>query len=429
MKNPILFTILFAIFHTANGQFEESKYKDGEIWVILNSEAINKTQDHMISIKDPKIQSILNTYSADDLKMVFPYSRSENLKNVYKIKFKGKTSNLVAELDSIDSNYLQNIIKIPKTKKIVLYDPSDYIWSVHPEWLWHISNIRADEAWDITHGDSDIKIAILDNWFDINHPDLSDKIFPAYDPYDTTYWGTNCMEIHMDHGTGVASFVAAETDGGGQLASVGFNCKIIGYQAHDGDYLERAHDASLRMGADVLTSSAGGWSCEPPSLAMQAIQRQAVEEIIANGTVIVMPAGNGPTNQCIPLGEPDAQPWYPLHPDYDDDIIIVTSIGSDNNHFYENNNRTHSNYPEVDICSPGYELMGARQIEMDTCDPGLCCVDNSWPYGGWFTGTSFATPIVAGVVGLMKSVNPSLTQSDVADIIEETADPVLDENS
>ncbi len=145
-----------------------------------------------------------------------------------------------------------------------------------------------------------------------------------------------------------------------------------------------------------------------------------------------MPAGNGPTgSRCRPSGETYDNPWFPLHTVYDTNIIIVTSIGIDNKHYYydsifDNREETHSHYPEVDICAPGYNVMGARCTEHDTCDQGTCCVTNPWPYYGSMIGTSFATPIVAGICALMKSIDPCLTQSEAQAIIKSTADPVSD---
>ena len=118
----------------------------------------------------------------------------------------------------------------------------------------------ADSAWNITKGDTSVKIAIMDTWFDINHPDLANQLVCTYDPYDLQPFYTDGTK--SGHGTAVASFAAAETDGGGQLASVGFRCRIIPYKAWSGHYLERAHHASLAMHADILTSSAGGWNCD-----------------------------------------------------------------------------------------------------------------------------------------------------------------------
>ena len=111
-----------------------------------------------------------------------------------------------------------------------VYDPIDYMWVAYPSWLWHLQKIQADLAWDITRGDPNVNIAIIDYDFDVTHPDLASEIFPHYDPY--TMYQYTCNTTHW-HGTTVASFASAETteQGGssqGQLASVGFNTKIIG---------------------------------------------------------------------------------------------------------------------------------------------------------------------------------------------------------
>jgi subtilisin family serine protease len=352
------------------------------------------------------------------MKKAFPFSKNEILQRVYSVYFDSETLPFVAELATNTTEEFERIIERPKEEKIAVYKPSDYMWQIDMG-TWHLKNINADDAWDIAKGSDDVKIAILDTWFDINHPDLENKIYPSYDPYDLTYFNTDCAKDN--HGTTVASFAAAETDGGGQLSSVGFDCLIIGYQAWDGDYIERAHHASLAMDADVLTSSAGGWDCRSSSM-VDSIEQIAVEEIIANRTVIVMPAGNGINGTHCNYG-----PWFPLHPAYDSNVIIVTSIGIDNKHY--NGADTHSHYGEVDICAPGYYVMGARCTEKNNCDPGVCCIPETWPYYGSCIGTSFATPIVAGTVGLMKSIYPCLNQEEAQRIIKSTATPVEDASS
>ncbi|NJK98474.1 MAG: S8/S53 family peptidase [Bacteroidales bacterium] len=373
------------------------------------------------------ILSTLNKHKTNKLVKAFPYTKNEILKRVYRVELDGKLNDLILDINKKHKSEISEIKRIPKTEKIQVYDPSDYMWTSHKDdWLWHLVKINASKAWDITKGSWDTKIAILDSWFDINHPDLMNKISPHYDPYDLASYTTDCTE--NNHGTAVASFAAGETDGGGQLASIGFNCRIIAYQAHDGNYLERAHHASLAMNADVVTSSAGGWRCNNT---LDDMERIAVKEILDNGTIIVMPAGNGVkivndtdttvSTRCRPTGSAIDRPWFPLSPLYDERIIIVSSTDKNDNHIFkvdDTTKRIHSFYPEVDVCAPGYCLMGASCTEVDTCSSSTCCVTSGWPYYGCGTGTSFATPIVAGVCALMKTINPNITPAEVQEIIK-----------
>ncbi len=419
------------------------------MYIVVESSDIFEPSREGLKIKQKNLWKTLQRHQIENLKQAFPYSKNEYLKRVYKIKFKGDAEKLKNDLMINHKDNIKKVIRLPKTENIALYDPSDWMWQAHKDdWLWHLTKIKADEAWEITHGDENVKIAILDTWFDLDHPDLENEIEPNYDPYDNASWTYSCAwnksynttNCKKHHGTAVASFVAAHTDGGGQLASIGFNCKMIAYKAWDGDYLEKAQHASLNMNADIITSSAGGWRC---SKNLNDIERIAVQEILNNGTIIVMPAGNGITKnadgtienntRCRPSGQTYDRPWFPLSPLYDERVIIVSSTDENDKHTYINKDRDtiiHSYYPEVDICAPGYCVMGAQPLRKDTCKAvtcaDVCCKDNSWPYYGCGIGTSFATPIVAGACGLMKSVNSDLRPENAQEILKLTADPIQD---
>ena len=66
---------------------------------------------------------------------------------------------------------------------IPMYDPSDAMWqqtvqdSLTDDYLWSLLKIDADKAWNITKGDPTLVVAVVDNGFDIHHPDLVSKIF------------------------------------------------------------------------------------------------------------------------------------------------------------------------------------------------------------------------------------------------------------
>jgi hypothetical protein len=305
---------------------------------------------------------------------------------------------------------------------IQVYDPVDYMWSIR--WLWYLEKIQANLAWDITKGDPSIKIAVIDRRPDITHPDLAGEILYPYDPF--TMEPFTCMSGHgNNHGTTVAGFASAETteqgqSAQGQLASVGFNTKILSYITTSSiqTNLQKALHASAVMGADVIVSCAGlgSLSCSPVN---GIYENLIVNEIIANGTVIVMPAGNGVSgHMCGNVN--NFTPFYPFHPSYNKDIIIVSSTDINDMHQSFDSNgieQTHSHFLEVDICAPGYNMMGAKQTD---CNP------NGWPYFGSYGGTSFSSPIVAGTAALIKSINRDFTPAEVKYLITSTADPIVD---
>lgn len=426
-KVLLCFAICILINASLFCQCSDCNYKSDEIWFSVENNKSFQIKNGLATTIDLKLDSIFSKFGTQTLEQVFPYSRIDKLKKLYKVKFKGERDEFISELQK--HNAIKKVIKRPIENNVAVYDPSDYMWYLpslnDPNgWLWHLKRIQAAQAWDITKGNPNVKIASLDTWFDVNHPDLTNKIAPKYDPYSNTAYTSDCKM--NNHGTTAASFIAAETDGGGQLAGIGFKCMLICYQAWAGSYIERAHHASLAMHADVITSSAGGWSC---TNTIDENEKLALQEILDNGTVVVMPAGNGANGVNCNYGGRD-HPWKPLSPDYDERVIIVSSTGIDDKHQYiaDGTDHTHSHYPEVDICAPGYCVMGATGTKkLDNATN--TCVENTWPYYGCSTGTSFATPIVAGVCALMKSVNPCLTPAQIQSIIKTTADPIVDANS
>ena len=420
MKNNISYTLLrhllFVLLLGFSGAFAQTART---AWLLFPSEQdIISMRDGRTTLKNTEYNDFLEKADIKTIRRSFPYSKNDTLRRLYTVSIVEEKIPILFSEKRIERAYIQE-----DCEDIVLYDPSDAFWPLTTDstYLWHLKKIQANLAWNITKGSPDVKIAIIDTWFDINHPDLINQMYVTYDPLDNQPFYSSAS--HNNHGTTVASLAAAETDGGGDLASVGFNSKIIPYKAHGVGiigYLERAQHASLAMNADVLTSSAGGWSC---SNNFNDIERIAVREILDNGTVIVMPAGNGWRGvNCTINGE--YAPWRPLHPHYDDRIIIVSSTDKNDNHTFYCRSfeemRTHSHFPYVDICAPGVETWVALvSVKLD----GTPAEYLYYPYS---TGTSNATPIVAGVAALLKSINRDLTPAEIKNIIKSTADPIAD---
>ena len=236
---------------------------------------------------------------------------------------------------------------------------------------------------------------------------MENKILSTID----TYTGNPFGHPNEDHGTLVASFAAAETDGGSALASIGFNTMLRFYDCSSSNYFslaEIAYHASFEDGVDVINCSLNNTYSTPT---ITPRERLLVKEILDNGTVIVRCAGNTQgsyDNDRLPFAH-----------QVDSRIIIVSSTGSDDKHTCNCSgsvHSTHANYPEVDICAPGYCVIGRTRYDNGN-NLHLYKRDN---------GSSYASPIVAGVCTLLKSINKNFTPAEIEHFIKTTADPIAD---
>jgi len=375
------------------------------IWVRLKSEQAKPLDVKKINwkTKSSGLNTIFEKNQVIRYRQAMPFARNPKLLEIYEIVLKGNPDELKEKIKKDYPNMFKEL-KI-KNKPTQTYEPLDSMWvctrQSPNEWLWYLTRIEADKAWDITHGCNDITIAIIDTNFDLLHPDLTNKFIVNYDPFtEIPHTGLPFNNWTNKHGTSVASLAVGHTDGGGQLASIGFDTKFYGYTIGDNNGLLKALHASNVMHANIISIS---WfdSCDPdPDEAFM------INEIIDNGTIICASAGNGQIN-CSG-GE-----IYPFGTGNDSRIIKVTSSGKSDCH--ARTRGTDSHYPGVDICAPGEDNILA-----------VPSIGNDWPYWKVDGQTSGATPIVAGVCALMLSVNPCLTPVQTETILKSTADPILD---
>jgi len=318
MKKIIL--IIFTIINTI-GISQNVTLIDSILWLTLNSD-LAKPIDGTIYTQNDSVNSLFDEFGVTSYVQAMPFAKNPLLRSVCEIKFSGSTMDFAEKLEKEYDTFFKDVIRHENVSEISTYDPSDYMWSFTNDssYLWHILKIWGKEAWDITLGSPDIKIAIMDHNFDVGHPDLKNKISPHFDPYDSILHpiAPDTTWLYDDHGTTVASFAGAETletgippDSSGQLASIGFKTMLICYHNRGFSdqhlYMRKALHSSNVMHADILTSSSGPWTCDSndPGGIMQAI----VKEILDNGTAIIMPAGNGEgsDSHCHCIGIPDCQ--------------------------------------------------------------------------------------------------------------------------
>ncbi|MBI4646380.1 MAG: S8 family serine peptidase [Bacteroidia bacterium] len=323
--------IIFLLFVIQTICTNSQEYYDTIMWLKVNQSSAFATNNHNNFTKNDALNQTLIHYKVKSYKQAVPFAKNPELLKIHELTCDCKIDSLISELERNHTNVVKDFSRF-YINDTVTYDPADYMWYLG--WLWHLNKIQANLAWDITHGNPNIKIAVIDYDVDISHPDLASKIVPLYDPY--TNIAFDCSPYN-GHGTCVASFAGAETTeqgniANGQLASAGFNTKIIFYNSPSSaqQFLARALHASNIMNARVIVSCAGGSLCCSPAATGEA---DFVKEILDNGTVIIAPAGNGYSGGAHCGSGPNSYtPFYPFNPIYDERIIVVTSSDENDNH-------------------------------------------------------------------------------------------------
>jgi subtilisin family serine protease len=254
---------------------------------------------------------------------------------------------------------------------------------------WHLPQISAPQAWSITTGSSSVVVAVIDSGVDSTHPDLTAKILPGW-----SFVNNNSVTMDvMGHGTAVAGTVAAISNNGAGVAGVSWGSMIMPLVVVDStDYASYSNiAAAIQYAADhgvrVMNISIGG------SSASSTLQT-AVNYAWGKGAIIFASAMNSSTNA----------PYYPAAC-----TNVVAVAATDNN----NNLASFSDYGSwITISAPGTNIL-------TTNDGG--------GYGYWY-GTSFSSPITAGVAALILSVNPALTNAAVVNLLEQNADNIGSSN-
>lgn len=318
-------------------------------------------------------------------------------------------------------------------------------WYLRPPSTGVVSAMNVEGAWDVTEGSSSLVVAVLDTGTMLNHPDLASKLLSGYDfvsdvatandgsgrdsnPSDPGDWITaaenssgsfkGCGEYDSSwHGTQTAGLVGAATHNGIGMAGVAPNVKVMPVRVMGkcGGYVSDIV-AAMRWAAGlavdgvatnsrparVINLSLGGsGSCDPA-------YQDVVSELEAQGVVVVAAAGNEgtavgqPANCAGVIGVAGVR--------HTGTKVGYSSLG-----------------PQLTVAAPAGNCVN----ETGACLYPILSTSNTGTRGpqsatytdgyNYAVGTSFSSPLVAGTVALMLSVNPALTPSEVASLIKGTA--------
>jgi len=270
------------------------------------------------------------------------------------------------------------------------------------------ADIDAPEAWDLYTGSADVVIAVVDTGVDYTHPDLAQNIWINTDEIagngidddgngyidDIRGWDfrnkdNNPMDDH-NHGTHCAGTIGATGANGAGVTGVMWNVRImpLKFMSSSGSgYTSDAVAAILyanKNGAHVISNSWGGSS----------YSQTLKDAIDASSAVVVCAAGNSGKNI-------DTSPVYPAS--YSSTNLISVAATD-----YKDAKASFSNYgvTSVDVAAPGVSVYS-------TLKGGTY---------GTMSGTSMATPHVAGLAGLLKAGNPSLSAMEIRELILSNCD-------
>jgi subtilisin family serine protease len=305
--------------------------------------------------------------------------------------------------------------------------------------------IRAPEAWDLTTGRREVVVAILDDGFELEHPDLggAGKIVHPVDLADDD--GRPAPEGDDFHGTPCAGIAVAEITGRG-CVGVAPGCALMPVRIP----LDLTDDLMLRAferagaHADVICCS---WGPPPVDAALNQAVADLLHQIAVHGRqgrgcVIVVAAGNydvpvkaGPDPTGVDWIDSRGRPQVTFGPILNGlaahpDVICVAASTSVNTH------AAYSNWgAEIALCAPSSNRDPFDPQRHVPGLPGVVSIDNERSGRGLtsnseftdrFGGTSAAAPMVAGVAALMLSINPELRARDVREILQSTADKIED---
>lgn len=254
---------------------------------------------------------------------------------------------------------------------------------------WHLNKINAPRAWNATTGDGSIVCAFVDTGIDLTHPDLAPLLVPGFNAVTrlTQAAGGQVGDVN-GHGTGVAGAAAAMGNNHSGSVGVCWTTRIQPIRASN-------YPSGSAYLSDILygASWAAFYGAKVVSVSYAGVESSSVEptaQVIRQtyGGLLLWAAGNNSTNFS----------WF----DHPSTTIVGSTTITDQRAMDSNFGRA------IDIMAPGVNILVPR------------------PGGGYGydTGTSFATPVAAGVLAMAWSAAPAMSPDQAMDVLYRSCDPL-----
>lgn len=252
----------------------------------------------------------------------------------------------------------------------------------YTEYQWNLPLIGMEQSWDVSEGSSDVIVAVVDTGVDMEHPEFKGKLVEGYNVLEDN----NSPQDDNGHGTHVSGVIAARTNNDDGIAGITWKSKLMPIKAIGADGSGSAVDIAQGIywatdhGADVINLSVGNYTSS-------AALKEACQYAYNNNVVLVAASGNDATDQ-------------PSYPAAYDEVLSVAAVD------HRKERADFSNFGEyVDVAAPGVDIP-STYIYSDYAS---------------LSGTSMACPHVAALASLVRSVHHDMKNSDVMELIRQSA--------
>lgn len=257
--------------------------------------------------------------------------------------------------------------------------PNDTLYS---KYQWNLPIIETEKGWDLSKGSGNVLVAVIDTGVDLNHSDLKDHLVGGYNVINKSTQPTD----DVGHGTHVAGVISALVNNGEGVAGMTWYNKVMPVKALDSSGAGTTYTVAEGIiwatdhGAKVINMSLGNY-------AEAQFLHDAIKYAYDRDVVLVAASGNDNTDRP---GYPAAYP----------EVFAVAATDSNKN------KAPFSNYGDyVDVAAPGVSIA------------------STYPTNDYaaLSGTSMASPHVAALAALIRSINPNLKNTEVMDIMRKSA--------
>lgn len=432
----LLFTIAFLMVQSSLAQNKETRYFKDAIIIKYKNDAGSQ---HKTAANHKAVTDFLSHYGTANIQPIWKdeYSHqlqktlskknktipgselTSNLTQIFQITFSEPVNPLIVAKKLASLPYVE--YAEPRFIRKMFFTPNDSVQNDY--YTYH----HFTDAWNVSTGSADITIAVVDGGVNYKHEDLANKKWVNFDEtpdndldddgngYIDDYYGWDFWQSgrlagivredndpiaeYTDHGSHVAGIIAAEANNGIGIAGTGYNSHYMAVKAggiqdipstpdNESNYIGYGFDAIIYAvinGADIINCSWGG-----PDYS--AYEQDVVDFAIQSGVVIAAAAGNDNSEERA----------YPAS------YNGVLSVGS-----IETNNTKapYSNFGySMDVMATGTQVYSVAGFD-----------NNSY---GTKSGTSMATPVVAGLAGMVKDIHRDWSPNRIMAQIRSSATPI-----